>query len=104
MNYQFLIVLVLIIINLIIEIKSINNDYDEDENIRNRLLIISMDGTRADKLNKYFEINPNSAIRKHFVENGVSAEYMQPGYPSNTFPSHFTISTGKFTQNHGIIG
>ncbi len=89
------------IINVIIEIKS--NDY-EDENTRTRLLIISMDGTRADKLNKFFDENPNSAIKKYFVDNGVKAEYMQPGYPSNTFPSHFTISTGKFTEHHGIIG
>jgi predicted AlkP superfamily pyrophosphatase or phosphodiesterase len=103
MKKQFFSVLILILTNIIIEIRSNTDDY-EDENTRNRLLIISMDGTRADKLNKFFDENPNSAIKKYFVDNGVRAEYMQPGYPSNTFPSHFTISTGRYTQNHGIIG
>jgi predicted AlkP superfamily pyrophosphatase or phosphodiesterase len=103
MKANFFDVLFFMIINVIIEIKSSENDYKK-ENTRTRLLIISMDGTRADKLNKFFDKNPDAAIKKYFVENGVKAEYMQPGYPSNTFPSHFTISTGKFTENHGIIG
>ena len=57
------------------------------------LLVISFDGLRADKFNEFVLNKPNSAFA-NFMKNGVHAPYMQPSFPSSTFPNHFTLITG----------
>ena len=52
------------------------------------LLIISLDGFRADYLDR--DLTPNI---QSFASDGVQAAYMTPAYPSLTFPNHFTIVT-----------
>jgi predicted AlkP superfamily pyrophosphatase or phosphodiesterase len=59
----------------------------------NPLLVVSFDGLRADKFNEFVTNNPNSAFAQ-FYKNGVRAEYMQPSFPSATFPNHITLVTG----------
>jgi predicted AlkP superfamily pyrophosphatase or phosphodiesterase len=39
-----------------------------------------------------------------FVNNGVKAESLIPSFPSKTFPNHYTIATGLYPDNHGILG
>ncbi len=62
---------------------------------RNPVLLISLDGFRADKLNEFLEKNPDSNFNR-IVEKGVKAEYMKPSFPSITFPNHWTIVTGNY--------
>lgn len=58
-------------------------------------LMISLDGFRADKLDEFLRNNPDSFLQKEFVDVGVKADYMQPSFPTLTFPNHYTIVTGK---------
>ena len=61
---------------------------------RTPTLLISLDGFRADKLDEFLRDNPGSNFEKEFVNLGVKAQYMQPSFPSLTFPNHFTLVTG----------
>lgn len=63
------------------------------------LILISIDGLRADYLAKYKPPHLTSLAR-----GGVRARWMTPSYPSLTFPNHYTIATGLYPQHHGIVG
>lgn len=63
-----------------------------------KLLLVSIDGLRADMLDR--GITPNIA---RLVREGVRAQWMTPSYPSLTFPNHYTIVTGLRPNQHGII-
>lgn len=63
------------------------------------LILISIDGLRADYLTKYNPPNLTSLARE-----GVRARWMTPSYPTLTFPNHYTIATGLYPQHHGIVG
>lgn len=62
------------------------------------VILISFDGFRWDYLNR--GITPNLQFIK---DNGVSALSLKPCFPSKTFPNHYTIVTGMYPENHGII-
>ncbi|WP_317192713.1 alkaline phosphatase family protein [Gelidibacter pelagius] len=62
------------------------------------MLLISLDGFRWDYVNKY---KPQHL--SNFVENGVSAESLISTFPSKTFPNHYSIATGMYPDNHGIL-
>jgi len=64
----------------------------------NPVLLVSIDGL----MNEYLERNetPNFDL---FLSNGVQAEYLIPVFPTNTFPTHWSIVTGLYVENHGII-
>jgi predicted AlkP superfamily pyrophosphatase or phosphodiesterase len=38
------------------------------------------------------------------VSHGVQAEYVEPIFPSLSFPSWTTIATGLYPENHNILG
>jgi predicted AlkP superfamily pyrophosphatase or phosphodiesterase len=44
-------------------------------------------------------------MRKIYLhwENKVVADYMQPSFPSLTFPNHYTIVTGLYPAHHGLV-
>ncbi len=63
-----------------------------------KLLLISIDGLRADALDR--GITPNL---QRIIDEGVRARWMTPSYPSLTFPNHYTIVTGLRPDHHGII-
>ncbi len=39
-----------------------------------------------------------------FIKNGVRAKGMIPVFVSKTFPNHYSIATGMYAENHGLIG
>ncbi|KIW62337.1 hypothetical protein PV04_10518 [Phialophora macrospora] len=61
-------------------------------------ILISLDGFRADFLNR----NITPAL-KAFIASGVSPKYMLPSFPSVTFPNHFTLVTGLYPESHGVV-
>lgn len=65
---------------------------------KNYTILISFDGFRWDYSNRGF--TPNLEFIKN---NGVHALSLKPCFPSKTFPNHFSIVTGMYPQNHGII-
>jgi predicted AlkP superfamily pyrophosphatase or phosphodiesterase len=61
-------------------------------------ILISLDGFRADFLNR--KITP---ALNAFIASGVSPKYMLPSFPSVTFPNHFTLVTGLYPESHGVV-
>ncbi|KAK0655791.1 alkaline-phosphatase-like protein [Cercophora newfieldiana] len=62
-------------------------------------ILISLDGFRADFLNRGLTPKLNS-----FIKEGVSPLYMLPSFPSVTFPNHFTLASGLYPEAHGVVG
>lgn len=62
-------------------------------------IIISLDGFRADFLQRGLTPRLNA-----FVKEGVSPLYMNPSFPSVTFPNHFTLASGLYPEAHGVVG
>ena len=62
------------------------------------IILISADGFRYDLADKY---NATNLLRLR--NKGINAAYMQPSYPSLTFPNHYSIVTGLYPSHHGIV-
>ena len=62
------------------------------------VLLISIDSFRPDYLDR--GITPNLS---RLVRSGVRARWMNPSYPSLTFPNHYTLVTGLRPDHHGIV-
>lgn len=65
---------------------------------KNYTILISFDGFRWDYPSR--GITPNLDYIK---ENGVHTLSLQPCFPSKTFPNHYSIVTGMYPENHGLI-
>lgn len=66
--------------------------------LRPTVILISLDGFRYDYLEKY----EAPTIRK-LASDGVRAKWMIPSFPTKTFPNHYTIVTGLYPANHGLV-
>ena len=62
------------------------------------VLLVSIDAFRADYLDR--GITPTLS---RIANEGVRAEWMNPSYPSLTFPNHYTIATGLRPDHHGVV-
>lgn len=62
------------------------------------VIMISTDGFRYDYAGKYHAEN----LLKYSGQ-GIKAKAMIPGYPSITFPNHWTLITGLYPAHHGLI-
>jgi predicted AlkP superfamily pyrophosphatase or phosphodiesterase len=62
------------------------------------VILVSFDGFRWD----YSErgISPNLDKMK---KDGVHALSLRPSFPTKTFPNHYSIISGMYPENHGII-
>jgi len=63
------------------------------------VLLISFDGFRSDYIEKFDTPNFDS-----FIKTGVRAKGLIPVFVSKTFPNHYSIATGMYAENHGLIG
>jgi predicted AlkP superfamily pyrophosphatase or phosphodiesterase len=63
------------------------------------VILLSIDGWRWD----YHTKAPLPALQR-LIDGGVRAEGLVPGFPSKTFPNHYSIVTGLYPGHHGIIG
>jgi len=72
-----------------------SSELDSDTN---PILLISIDGFT----NQYLERNETPNFDR-FLSQGVKADYLTSVFPTNTFPTHWTIATGLYAENHGII-
>lgn len=62
-------------------------------------IIVSLDGFHPHYVNK--DLTPNL---HDLYTNHASAPYMIPSFPSSTFPNHWSLVTGLYPSNHGIVG
>lgn len=63
------------------------------------VILISLDGFRWDYIERFAPPHLSN-----FIKNGVKATSLIPSFPSKTFPNHYTIATGMYPDNHGILG
>lgn len=64
----------------------------------NYVVMLSLDGFRWDYSKLYNTPNLN-----RIAQEGVKAKSMIPCYPSKTFPNHYSMATGLYPDNHGIV-
>lgn len=76
-----------------------NIEMEPVESLTPTLILISIDGVRHDYIDMY---NPPHLTA--LAEEGLTADGLQPVFPSKTFPNHFSLVTGLYAENHGIIG
>ncbi len=62
------------------------------------VLLVSFDGFRWDYADRGITPNLNA-----FIAKGVRAKSLKPSFPTKTFPNHYSIVTGLYPENHGII-
>lgn len=62
------------------------------------VVVVSMDGFRWDYANRMDLPNLRS-----MAQNGVRAESLIPCFPTKTFPNHYSIATGLYPDEHGIV-
>ena len=68
--------------------------------LQQKVLLVGLDGWRWDFVEKHKEKLPNiMSLQKH----GVAAGYAQNVLPTNTFPNFYSIVTGLYPEQHGII-
>ena len=63
------------------------------------VILVSIDGMRWDYIKRH-----KASYLSSLAETGFSAEKLQPIFPSKTFPNHYTIVTGLYAEEHGIVG
>ncbi len=62
------------------------------------LVVLSMDGFRWDYPDKAATPTLDSIAKV-----GVKADRFIPAFPSKTFPNHYTMATGLYPNNHGLV-
>lgn len=62
------------------------------------VILVSIDGFRWD----YLDIHDAPTLQR-LAREGVQAEALIPSFPTKTFPNHYTIVTGLYPENHGIV-
>ena len=65
------------------------------------VVMLSLDGFRHDYREQYPRQSKNL---KRMADSGLQVAGLIPGFPSSTFPSHYSIVTGLYPGKHGIIG
>jgi len=62
------------------------------------VILVSLDGFRWDYLDR-----PGAITLRALAQQGVHAEGLVPSFPSKTFPNHYTIVTGLYPGDHGVV-
>ncbi len=68
------------------------------KDLKPTVILISLDGFRYDYADKY-----EAPTIAKLGRDGVRAKWMIPSFPTKTFPNHYTIVTGLYPANHGIV-
>lgn len=70
----------------------------EIRDLKSTVILIAVDGFRYD----YFEKHQPPVLNR-IAKEGVRAKWLIPSFPTKTFPNHYTVATGLYPQNHGIV-
>lgn len=62
------------------------------------VILISLDGFHPDYLRRGL-----SPTLQALADDGARARWMNPSYPTKTFPNHYTLVTGLRPDRHGIV-
>ncbi|VUZ46520.1 unnamed protein product [Hymenolepis diminuta] len=72
--------------------------------LASKVILISFDGFRHDYLEMAKAKNINISAFENLESQGFRGMKVLGVMPSLTFPSHFTLATGRYTENHGLVG
>jgi hypothetical protein len=62
------------------------------------VVLVSIDGFRHDYQDRF-----ETPALDRIATSGVRAESLIPVYPTLTFPNHYSIATGLYPANHGLV-
>lgn len=62
------------------------------------VVVLSLDGFRAD-----YQGRANTPNLDQMDKEGLSGRF-RPSYPTLTFPNHYSMATGLYPNNHGLVG
>jgi hypothetical protein len=62
------------------------------------VILVSIDGYRFDYTKKFSPPHLTA-----LAQEGVAARSLRPVYPSKTFPNHYSLITGLYAEDHGIV-
>ncbi|HEY4655983.1 MAG TPA: ectonucleotide pyrophosphatase/phosphodiesterase [Cyclobacteriaceae bacterium] len=62
------------------------------------VILVSFDGFRHDYVERF-----NLPRFKEFIGRGSSSKGLIPSFPSKTFPNHYSLVTGLYPGNHGLV-
>ena len=94
------IILILIGLGLIVFVQDLLMNKKRSESLEPRpyVVMLSLDGFRWD-----YQEKTTTPTLDYITKHGVKADGLQPAFPSKTFPNHYTIATGLYPGNHGLI-
>jgi len=72
--------------------------WQSNHDLEPTVILISIDGMRYDYLDRYYAPNLN-----WLAKEGVRSDSLVPVFPTKTFPNHYSLVTGLYTENHGMI-
>ena len=68
------------------------------EDLKPTVILIALDGFRYDYIEKF-----QTPVLNRLSRDGVRAKWLIPSFPTKTFPNHYTVATGLYPENHGIV-
>lgn len=91
-------VLTLLFVLLSVSACSSSGEGSANKKLEPTIILISIDGARYDYLDRF------AAPNLHAIANrGIRADYLQPVFPSKTFPNHYSLVTGLRPESHGLV-
>ncbi|MBX7151824.1 ectonucleotide pyrophosphatase/phosphodiesterase [bacterium] len=72
--------------------------FSQENSFKPTVILISFDGFRWD----YPERTSTPNLHE-LIQTGVRAKGLIPSFPTKTFTNHYTIVTGLYAENHGIV-
>lgn len=66
-------------------------------------VMVSLDGFHPSLISKKFTPFLYGLYTLSYAENITAAPYMLPCFPTQTFPNHWSIVTGKYPRDHRIV-
>ena len=88
----------LIILGLVLMAGCKSASQSQKQSKSNYVVILSMDGFRWN-----YTKDVETPAFDSLANNGVKAEAIIPCFPSKTFPNHYTLATGLYPGEHGIV-
>lgn len=90
--------LTLLLASLILLLNSCDFQQKKSKNEQPYLIVLSLDGFRWDYTDSIHTPNLDK-----IATIGVKAKSMQASFPTKTFPNHYTMATGLYPNNNGIV-
>ncbi|XP_076030187.1 glycerophosphocholine cholinephosphodiesterase ENPP6-like [Oratosquilla oratoria] len=101
MKNRAVVLVMMMVTTMILTTRNVEGHPSGDAHKRHKLLYIMLDGFRWD----YTEDQPG-ILRgfERFLREGVRARWVNPLFPSISYPSWTTLVTGQYAETHGIVG